>query len=177
MQRVSDAYRSSIGSTGLLVVNAFYESKQDAKTDEDRQTFARQGLEGLKFLYSDTTADDGVSPIVLADTSIYFVQQYKGIFCGPLVLRTFAAHFNAIRGAVDVRGLITGDKPHKGGLVLSAVSVRVCVCFRSCCRPLVSLGATRLDIVGDWCNYPANGPGCQDDEEQGHLAPEDYGSG
>ena len=178
MQRVSDAWRSPIGSTGLSVVNAFFESSQHLKTDEDRRAFARQGLENIKFLYSDTTADDPrVSPLVAEDTSIYFVQQYKGIFCGPFVLRTFAAHLNAIRGAVNVQGLITGDKPHKGGLVLSAVSVCVSAYFRSHCQSHVSLGATCPDIVGDWYGYPGNGPGCQDDKEQGRHAPEDYGPG
>ena len=32
-------------------------------------------------------------------------QVFKGFFCGPLVLQTFTAHFNAINGAVRVAGL------------------------------------------------------------------------
>jgi len=50
-------------------------------------------------------------------------QQYKGIFCGPLVVKTFAHHFTSTRGALKMPGLSV-EKPERGGLVLSAVSVR-----------------------------------------------------
>jgi hypothetical protein len=55
-QRVSDAWRSVIGSTGLAMVNAFFESNDDLVTDEARQHAAQGGLENLKFLYSDTSS-------------------------------------------------------------------------------------------------------------------------
>jgi CRISPR/Cas system CMR-associated protein Cmr5 small subunit len=51
---VSDSWRSIIGSAGLSVVNAFFESKEDTMTDEEWKTMAADGLENLKFLYSNT---------------------------------------------------------------------------------------------------------------------------
>ena len=48
-------------------------------------------------------------------------QYFRGFFRGPLVLRTFAAHFAAVNGAVEVAGL--KDEPARGSLVLAAASV------------------------------------------------------
>jgi hypothetical protein len=57
-QRLSDSWRSVLGSTGVAVVNAFFEAKEDLTTDEERKNFAKDGLKDLKFLYSNTDADD-----------------------------------------------------------------------------------------------------------------------
>jgi hypothetical protein len=64
------------------------------------------------------------------------LQEYKGVFCGQFVLRTFAAHLNAIRGAIVVRNLPDAEKADRGGLVLAAVSVRVGACFHHTAYPL-----------------------------------------
>jgi hypothetical protein len=56
-QRVSDSWRSKIGSTGLMVVNSFFEAK-DELTDEGRRQIAREGLRHNRFLYSNVTSDD-----------------------------------------------------------------------------------------------------------------------
>jgi hypothetical protein len=48
------------------------------------------------------------------------------------------------------------------------------VCVSITPLTLVSVGATCLHVVGDWSDYAANGPGCQDIEEQNHLAPENH---
>jgi hypothetical protein len=47
---LSDTWRSAIGSTGIAVVNTFFESKDDLATDEERKAFAKDGLKDLKFL-------------------------------------------------------------------------------------------------------------------------------
>ena len=57
-QRTSDSWHSVIGSTGLAVTNALFESKTDLTTDDERKTFTKDGLKDLKFLYSNTTAED-----------------------------------------------------------------------------------------------------------------------
>jgi hypothetical protein len=63
-QRVSDTWRTVIGSTGLSVVNTFFESKEDLKTDEARKQVAQEGLEHLKFLYSNTNSDDPLVSLI-----------------------------------------------------------------------------------------------------------------
>ena len=55
-------------------------------------------------------------------------QLFWGLFCGPLVLHTFAAHLSAISGAVEVDGW--KERPTQSGLVLAAaaVSSHVSIC-------------------------------------------------
>jgi len=48
-------------------------------------------------------------------------QFFKGLFRGPLILRTFAVHFTAINGAVKV--MDWEDEPARSGLVLAAAAV------------------------------------------------------
>jgi hypothetical protein len=73
-QRVSDTWRSSIGSTGLLVVNMFIESQGDTLTDEDRQRLAAKALKDLKFLYSNTeSGDPKVSFMMSSERPLIFV--------------------------------------------------------------------------------------------------------
>jgi hypothetical protein len=57
-QRVSDTWRSVIGSTAIAIVNTFFESNKDLESDEDCRAFAAEGLNDLKFLYSNTESDD-----------------------------------------------------------------------------------------------------------------------
>lgn len=113
-----------IGSTGLASTNAFFESQTDLTTDDARKTFAKEGLKDLKFLYSNTTAEDPKACDFLSFVSIILdlsSQLFRGLFCGPLVLRTFAAHLSAISGAVEVDGW--KEKPARSGLILSAAAV------------------------------------------------------
>ena len=58
-QRLSDLWCSVLGgSTGVAIVNAFFEAKEDLTTDEERKNFAKDGLKDLRFLYSNTDVDD-----------------------------------------------------------------------------------------------------------------------
>jgi hypothetical protein len=59
MQRISDTWRSHIGSTAISVINAFFDSVDVAEeftTNESRQEFAQNGLENFAFLYSDAAS-------------------------------------------------------------------------------------------------------------------------
>jgi hypothetical protein len=59
MQRVSDSWCSTMGSTAIAVVLAFCNENSDLKnSDEDRQEFATQYLDNLRFLYEDSDSDD-----------------------------------------------------------------------------------------------------------------------
>ena len=40
------------------MVNAFFENNKELITDEDQKSFAKDGLKDLKFLYSNTDAND-----------------------------------------------------------------------------------------------------------------------
>jgi hypothetical protein len=54
------------------------------------------------------------------------LQMYAGPFRSPLIVRTFAAHFSAIHGAIRVPALGDIDSPDTypcGGLALSAAAV------------------------------------------------------
>jgi hypothetical protein len=55
-----------------------------------------------------------------------YSQDYKGLFHGPFVLQTFAAHFTAIVGAVKVPSIGSGASPSKqptAALAMSAAAV------------------------------------------------------
>ena len=55
-----------------------------------------------------------------------FLKEYRGLFCGPLVIQTFTAHFIAMSGASKVPALGDAKSPKRfpyGALGLSAASV------------------------------------------------------
>lgn len=59
MQRVSDSWRSTIGSTAIAVVLAFLNGNPELKdSDENRQEFAMDYLEHLRFLYKKSDGED-----------------------------------------------------------------------------------------------------------------------
>jgi hypothetical protein len=58
MQRLSDTWRSRMGSTAIAVVNSFFDSNEIFESDEGRKEFAESGLKTLSFLYEDTTSAD-----------------------------------------------------------------------------------------------------------------------
>jgi hypothetical protein len=66
MQRVSDSWCSTIGSTAIAIVLTFCNANADLKdSDENRQEFAAQYLEHLRFLYHKANGDDAkVSKLV-----------------------------------------------------------------------------------------------------------------
>jgi hypothetical protein len=59
MQRVSDSWQNTIGSTAIAVVLAFCNANPNLKnSNEDRQVFASEYLEDLHFLYHKSDGDD-----------------------------------------------------------------------------------------------------------------------
>jgi hypothetical protein len=59
MQRVSDSWRSTMGSTAIAVVLAFLNSNPELKdSDKNRQEFATDYLEHFRFLYQKADGDD-----------------------------------------------------------------------------------------------------------------------
>ncbi|KAH8980733.1 hypothetical protein EDB86DRAFT_3087613 [Lactarius hatsudake] len=112
VQRLTDSWRSSIGSAGIAALMAFFDSHQDFRdSDEERMKFAKNHLNSLRFLYKDSGHDDK--------------KKWKGLFRSPLVLQTFAAHLTAIKGSVRVSGLHDHQSTPAavGGLGLAAASV------------------------------------------------------
>jgi hypothetical protein len=128
IQRLADLWRSAIGSTGIAVVLAFCDSQEDLESsDEERVEFANYYLKDLRFLYKD--ADDDNKKVCHADLVIVHVsddsQKWRGLFRGPFVLQTFAAHLSAIEGSVCVPNLHDKPSPNAvGALGLAAASVR-----------------------------------------------------
>jgi hypothetical protein len=53
-QRVSDTWRSVIGSTAIAIVDGFFEANKNLESDEDRKAYAADELKDLKFLYANT---------------------------------------------------------------------------------------------------------------------------
>jgi hypothetical protein len=70
--------------------------------------------------------------VMLNTLSLYISndsQKWKGLFRGPFILQTFAAHLSAIEGSVNVPGL--HDKPAPaavGALGMAAASVCIIQC-------------------------------------------------
>jgi hypothetical protein len=54
MQRVSDSWRATAGSTAISVINTVFENSDDNfLTDDDQQAFAQRQLNSLEFLFGD----------------------------------------------------------------------------------------------------------------------------
>ncbi|KIM86487.1 hypothetical protein PILCRDRAFT_4965 [Piloderma croceum F 1598] len=113
-QCTSDSWRNTVGSTGIAVPLAYCNSHPDLKdSDDNRQEFAAHYLKHLCFLYK---RSDGNDP-----------KKYKGAFCGPFVLQTFAASLTALQGARKIDGLDDPDESvarSYGGLALAAAAVK-----------------------------------------------------
>lgn len=73
MQRVSDSWRSTMGSTAIAVVLAFCNGNPELKdSDENRQEFATDYLENLRFLYQKSDGDDITVSILLQLNQFFF---------------------------------------------------------------------------------------------------------
>ena len=93
-------------------------------TDKEKKDFVKEGLKDLKFLYSNMDSEDSTVWTVFSYLHIVYwamFQQFKSLFCGPLVLHTFAAHFIMIGGAVKVASLVNG--PAWSSLALASALV------------------------------------------------------
>ena len=97
-------------------------------TDKDIQGFCSMVLQDDFFIYSNT---DSNNPEVIllylyVQCTNMSLQTYAGPFRSALVVRTFAAHFSAIHGAIKVPALGDTNSPDTypcGGLALSAAAV------------------------------------------------------
>lgn len=98
-------------------------------SDEQRVLFAKQYLEGYRFLYRDSNNDD--KKVCHYDTNCPYPpyasndsQNWRGRFGGPFVLQAFAAHLSAIDGSARVPNLHDKPTPNAvGALGLAAASV------------------------------------------------------
>jgi hypothetical protein len=59
MQRVSDSWRSTMGSTAIAIVLAYCNNTPSLEdSDKERQAFAVDELEKLRFIYETSEGDD-----------------------------------------------------------------------------------------------------------------------
>jgi hypothetical protein len=59
VQRLADSWRNVIGSNGIAVLMAFFDTQLELqKSDEERIVFAKFYLEDLRFLYKDSENED-----------------------------------------------------------------------------------------------------------------------
>jgi hypothetical protein len=67
LQRLADSWRSSIGSTALSVLIAYFESRDDLRdSDENRAEFAECALDKLRFCYKKANGEDEEVSLYLA---------------------------------------------------------------------------------------------------------------
>ncbi|KAF8508180.1 hypothetical protein JB92DRAFT_2954585 [Gautieria morchelliformis] len=115
IQRLTDSWRNVIGSTAIAILLAFFDSQEHLQdSDEECQEFCKYYLNRLRFLYEDSDH---------AKKS-----KWRGLFCNPFVLQTFAAHLTAIEGCKAIPGLHDDAKladAATGALGLSAAAVSV----------------------------------------------------
>lgn len=112
-----------------MVVLAFFSLHQEFEnSDEERIGFAKEYLEGYRFLYKESDDDNKkvcnsecfLSIHIITNTS----QKWKGLFHSMFVLQTFATHLKIIENSATIPDL--HDKPTAaavGGLGLAAASV------------------------------------------------------
>lgn len=58
MQRVSDSWRSPIGSMAIMVLITFFNSDMELSTNEDRQEWATWYLDKFHFAYKEADGND-----------------------------------------------------------------------------------------------------------------------
>lgn len=72
MQRVSDSWRSPIGSTAIMVIIAFFNTHSESYgTDNDRQEWAAWYLEHHRFAYKKADGDDPLVILQLVPQTTY----------------------------------------------------------------------------------------------------------
>ncbi|KAH9024366.1 hypothetical protein EDB85DRAFT_2150510 [Lactarius pseudohatsudake] len=127
VQRLVDSWRNIIGSSGVAVLLAYFESDVTLRdSDTEHQGFANYHLADLRFAYKQSNVEDK--------------KKWKGLFRNPLILQVFAAHLSAIDGSnlKEIPGL---DKtPACGALGLSVASVERAL-------KLVATGTLTIDLV------------------------------
>ena len=57
-QRISDTWRSPIGSSAIAVINSFFNSADLFEAEERRCEFAKDALDTFQFFYCDTTSSN-----------------------------------------------------------------------------------------------------------------------
>jgi hypothetical protein len=117
-----------IASVAVAILGDLVTSDSELDTDEELQEFCGMALVDDLFIYSNTDSDD--PEVVFLFLHVQYtnmsLQKYTGLFHSPLIVRTFAAQFSAIQGAIKVPVLRDANLPEKypcGGLALSTAAV------------------------------------------------------
>jgi len=123
-----DSYHSAIASSAVAILADVINSNPELVTDEDIQAFCGMALQDEFFIYSNTDSNDPEVVLLFLHVQCTNVslQTYAGPFRSALVVRTFAAHFSAIHGAIKVPALGDANSPDTypcGGLALAAAAV------------------------------------------------------
>ncbi|KAF7982132.1 hypothetical protein HWV62_29865 [Athelia sp. TMB] len=117
LQRLSDSWRTIIGSAAIAALTAFFDSNPKFNSDQRRMKFARRLYEFQRYLYKHAEGEDK--------------NRFKGLFHGSFVISTFAAHLNIVSGSQEVlelyapQGITTkeGIPKARGALALCGVAV------------------------------------------------------
>lgn len=108
------------------MLNAFFETGDEHKTDEQRNEFATHMLNDLRFLYAHTQGDDKAvrRACFTTNTLLITLQGWRGIFRSELVLKAFTTHLIAIQGGRYIRELGTPNEMcPRAALALSVTAV------------------------------------------------------
>ncbi|KAF7966671.1 hypothetical protein HWV62_37521 [Athelia sp. TMB] len=116
-QRLTDAWRTILGSAAIAALTAFFDSNSKFNSDKRRQKFALHLYEKQRYLFQSAEGDNK--------------KRFKGLFHGSFVIQTFAAHLNVISGSQEVLELYAdAGVTHKdriprvcGALALCAAAV------------------------------------------------------
>ncbi|KAF7974805.1 hypothetical protein HWV62_11309 [Athelia sp. TMB] len=115
--RLSDSWRTIIGSAAIAALTAFFDSSPKFNSDQRRMKFAQHLYEYQCYLYKYADGEDK--------------NHFKGLFHNSFVISTFAAHLNIISGSQEVlelyapQGVTHKDRIPKarGALALCGVAV------------------------------------------------------
>ena len=129
VQCIVDSWCNIIRSAGVAILLAFCDSQDDlCNSDEECMEFTKYYLKDLCFLYTDT--DDNDKKVCDPNTIVICIsndsQHWKGVFHGPFILQTFAAHLSTLDSSVKVSGLHNKPSPPAvGRLGMAAALVHV----------------------------------------------------
>jgi hypothetical protein len=118
----------------------FFESHDNYRdSDSMRQELAQHALENYRFVYRKADGNDKKVRARVIKYTTTKVPSFRN-FEGPLVIQTYAAHFNAIQGSKWIKGLNEESSPPKPPLAVATAAASRLPEFSGCLLLTPELG-------------------------------------
>lgn len=120
-------WRSGFAAAAVAIITIFFANDVDFEDAAHRIEFSKAMLKRNRFLFSQNKGTDSkacfISLYLSSKTGWYVLQAWSGLWRSPLVLHTFAHHFNYVQGRADVPTLDIELGGPRTALALSCAAV------------------------------------------------------